>query len=258
MKNAREIIDKLIESLEGCCLLYIQLISEYNKLHRIESKGGPAKPTFSAVDGKPDMLIVDQAYVSYEAKLEGPSLAIHKTEEDLRAAIDEAKRAIQYPNLVTIINPIVDKPAKWLADLLGEVESMYLTSHYLYERVDEHAAPTSMNSTKIRMQDFTAIAQKHGHLEKSLKTGWNPTTSEHEKTTVVTRTTEVKKHIARWYFKATDGDLNAETLRKAKDRGAIKGDKPNGRWHYTVESVCREWPKYKILIHKAIDSDKSM
>lgn len=66
------------------------------------------------------------------------------------------------------------------------------------------------------------------------------------------------KMPARWFDKATDGQLNPERLSKARRDRRIEGDKRSGRIFYTVASVIAAYPEYasRLTATTTTNSDK--
>jgi len=64
---------------------------------------------------------------------------------------------------------------------------------------------------------------------------------------------------ARWFARATEGILNADTLRQAQRRGTLPGavQRESGRtWRYSIAVVMRAYPEHTPAIEKAAGADR--
>ncbi len=60
---------------------------------------------------------------------------------------------------------------------------------------------------------------------------------------------------SRWFLRATRGILNSDTLRKARDRGRVKGRKDGSFWEYQVASVVTVYRQHDEEIRRALRTE---
>jgi hypothetical protein len=58
--------------------------------------------------------------------------------------------------------------------------------------------------------------------------------------------------LAAWFDKATGGQLNSDTLRKAGADGRLQRERVQGRWHYPVPQARKCWPHLAAMIDQAL------
>lgn len=61
---------------------------------------------------------------------------------------------------------------------------------------------------------------------------------------------------AAWFDKATAGQLNSDTLRKAGADGRLQRERVQGRWHYAVPQARKCWPHLAAMIDRALAGEE--
>lgn len=177
MNSERNSIDVLAEALRKSCGLFNQLVSEHTRLRKLESHDPPTDPCIRRVNGKGQILTAEQAITYDDAKTTEQSLVVHGVEHDFLAAVQDTKEAIRHPGLTGAIEPTVDKPAHWLAELLGEIKSMELAALWPYPRDDDPPQANTL-TPEDRMAALIVVQQRLNHLDCSQEVGARPTPTE--------------------------------------------------------------------------------
>lgn len=165
MINERKPTDVLIEAMERSCTLFSQVVSENTRLRKLESHNPPTEPCIRRVSGKGQILTAEAAIAYDKAKSIEQSVVLHGVEHDFNTAIEDTKKAIKHPSLAGAIEPIVDKPAKWLAELFGEINSLKLAAVY----------PPNALTPEQRMAALFAVLQRLDRLVCSQEIGSHTT-----------------------------------------------------------------------------------
>ncbi len=61
---------------------------------------------------------------------------------------------------------------------------------------------------------------------------------------------------AKWFDKATGGQLYSDLLIKARLSGRLQGEKVKGRWHYPMPQVRKCWPHLAAMIDQALSREE--
>lgn len=243
MGNKVEPIDVLVESLRRSCGLFSQIVNDHAKLCNLESLARRTRPPIRRVDGTTQILTPDGATAYDEAEIVAKSIAIHEVEDDFRTAIQDTKKAIKHPSLAGAIEPIVDKPGKWLTELLCEIESMGIAAVLPYPCDDDP-------SQKNRMAALFAVLQRLNLLDRSQEIRGLPAP-------VAPIDRDGEKQLGGWYSKATNDTLTPDVLRKARRDGRIDGEKIGGRWYYFFASVVKHYPQHRQRLSDALNRTKA-
>lgn len=206
MSNKDESIDVLTKAMRRCCALYNQLVSEHTRLRKLESHDPPTESCIRRVNGNAQILTADKAIVFDEAKKNEQAIVIHEVEHDFLAAIRATKEAISHPSLASAIEPVVDKPAQWLAELLGEIKSMELAALWPYPR-DDDPPQTNTLTPEDRMAALIVVQQRLNHLDCSQEVGARPTPAEAERSDEARAALQLpsKEAMMAWRLRALKG-----------------------------------------------------